>query len=84
MSATKPADLTLALQKATKGFTIIMDRPTDNDLIEIWQLLVPALMKTKYDELTLNRNLSGVIFPSESYEQIYKNRVYVIPPVIAL
>ena len=47
MSATKPADLTLALQKATEGFTEIMDRPTDNNLIEILQLLVPVLMKTK-------------------------------------
>ena len=41
-------------------------------------------MKTKYDELTLTHNLSGVILPSERYEQIYKNGAYVIPPVIAL
>ena len=49
MSATKPADLTLAIQKATEGFTVIVDRPTDNDLIDIRQLLVPVLMKTKYE-----------------------------------
>ena len=59
MSATKPADLTLALQKATEGFTEIVDRPTDNDLIDIRQLLVPFLMKTKYYELTLTHNISG-------------------------
>ena len=41
-------------------------------------------MKTKYDELTLTHNLSGVILPSERYEQIYKNRAYVIPPFITL
>ena len=64
MSATKPADLTLAIQKATEGFTAIMYRPTDNDLIEIRQLLAPVLMKTKYDELTLTHNLSeGRITP---------------------
>ena len=68
MSATKPADLTLAIQKATEGFTVIVDRPTDNDLIEIQQLLVPVLMKTTYDELTLQHNLSGVILPAERYE----------------
>ena len=51
MSETKPADLTLALQKATEGFTAIVDRPTDNYLIEIRQLLLPVLMKTKYDDL---------------------------------
>ena len=68
MSATQPADLTLTLQKATEGFTVILDRPMDNDLIEIQQLLLPVLMKTKYDELTLTHNLSGVILPAESYE----------------
>ena len=35
MSAIKPAELTLAIQKATEGFTVIVDRPTDNDLIKI-------------------------------------------------
>ena len=64
MLATKPADLTLALQKATEGFTAIVDLPTDNDLINIRQLLVPVLMKTKYDELTLTHNLSGLFYPS--------------------
>ena len=57
MSATKPDNLTLALQKATEGFTAIVDWPTDNDLIEIRQLLIPVLMKTKYNELTLTHNL---------------------------
>ena len=84
MSATKPANLTLALQKATEGFTVIVDRPTENDLIKIRQLLVPVLMKTTYDELTPTHILSVVILPSERYEQIYKNRAYVTPPVIPL
>ena len=84
MLATKPANLTLTLQKATEGFTAIVDRPMDNDLIEIRQLLLPVLMKTKYDDLTLTHNLSGVILPSERYKQIYKKGVYIIPPVITL
>ena len=41
-------------------------------------------MKTTYDELTLEHNLSGVILLAERYEQIYKNGAYVIPPVIPL
>ena len=84
MSATKPAELTLAIQKATEGFTVIVDRPTDNDLIEIRQLLVPILMKTTYDELTLQHNLAGVILPTERYEHIYRKGAYAIPPVIPL
>ena len=84
MLATKPVDLTLAIQKATEGFTIILGRPTDNDLIEIQQILVPVLMKTTYNELILKQNVSGVILPAERYERIYKNGAYVIPPVIPL
>ena len=84
MSATKPAELTLAIQKATEGFTVIVDRPTDNDFIEIRQLLVTVLMRKTYDKLTLEHNLSGVILPAERYEQIHKNGAYVIPPVIQL
>ena len=84
MSATKPVDLTLSLQKATEGFTAIVDWPTDNDLIDIRQLLVPVLMKTKYDKLNLTHNLLGVILPSEHNQQIYKKGAFLIPPVIAL
>ena len=84
MSATKPAKITLAIQKVAEGCTVILDRPTDNDLIEIQQLLVPVFMKTTYDELTLQHNLSGFILPAESYEQIYKKGAYAIPPVIPL
>ena len=68
MSATTPAELTLAIQKATEGFTVIVERPTYNDLIEIRKLLVPVLMKTTYDELTLQHNIAGVILPTERYE----------------
>ena len=84
MSATKPAELTLAIQKATEGFTVIVDRPTDNDLIEIRKLLVPVLMNTTYNKLKLQHNLVGVILPTELYEQIYKKGAYAIPPVIPL
>ena len=47
MSATKPENITLAIQKATEGFTAIVDRQTDNNIIDIRQLLLPVLMKTK-------------------------------------
>ena len=84
MLATNPAYLTLALQKVTEDFTAIVDRPTDNDIINIQQLLLPVLMKTKCDELNLTHNLSGVILPIERYHHIYKKGAYLIPPVIAL
>ena len=84
MSATKPTDLTLALQKATEVFTAIVYRPTDNDIINIRQLLLPVLMNTNYDELTLTHNLSGVILTTKHYEHIYKKGAYLILPVITL
>ena len=84
MSETKLADLTLVLQKATEVFTAIVDWPTDNDIIEIRQLLVPVLMQKKYNELTLTHNLLGVILPYERYQQIYKKGACLIPPIITL
>ena len=80
MSATKPANLTPALQKGTKVFTAIVNRPTEKYLIKTRQLLLPVLMKTKYDELTLTHNLPGVILPSKRYQQLYKKGAYTIPP----
>ena len=41
-------------------------------------------MNTKYDELTLTHNTSGVILPTERYKHIYSKGDYLIPPVIAL
>ena len=79
MSATKPADLTLALQKATEVFTSIVDCSTDTNTIDIQQILLTVLMKTKYDDLTLTHNLSGVILPTERYEHIY-SRLHVFNP----
>ena len=84
MLATKPADLTLALQQATEGFIVIIDFPTDTDIIDIQQLLLPVLMKTKYDDLTLTHNLFGVILPTERYKNIHSNGAYLILPIIAL
>ena len=84
MSATKPADLTLTLQKAAEVFTAIMDCPRDNYIINIRQLLMPVLIKMKYNELAVTHNLSGVILPTECYDHIYKKGAYLILPVIAL
>ena len=76
MSETKPADLTLYLQKATEGFNAIVDRTTDTDIIDICQLLLPVLMRTKYDELTLTHKTSGVILPTDRYKHIYAKGAY--------
>ena len=56
----------------------------DTDIIDIQQLLLTVLMKTKYDELTLTHKLSGVILSTKYYKHIYSNGAYLIPPVIEL
>ena len=84
MLVTKPADLTLALQKATEVFIAIIVFPTDTNIIDIQQLLLHVWMKTKYDGLTLTHNLFGVILPTERYKNIHSNRAYLILPIIAL
>ena len=55
-----------------------------NDIINIQQLLLPVLLKTKYEELTLTHNLLGVILPTKRYEQVYSNGPYKILSVIEL
>ena len=84
MSTTNPADLILTLKKATEGFTALLDRPMDTDIIDIRQLLLPILMKTNNDELTLTQNRSGFFLPTERYEHLYSKGGYLILPVIAL
>ena len=84
MSATKPAELTLALQNATEGSTAIIDWPTDTNIIDICQLLFPILMQTNYDKITITHNLSGVILPTDRYGHIYGKGPYGIPPVFEL
>ena len=68
----------------TEGFTAIVDLPIDTDIIDIQQLLIPVLIKIKYEELTLTQNLSGVILLTERYEHIFSNRAYLFLPVITL
>ena len=41
-------------------------------------------MITKYDELELTHNLSGVILPSKRYKEVYSNGAYAIPEVIVV
>ena len=41
-------------------------------------------MKTKYDELTLTHNLSGVILPTDRYKSTYSKGAYSMMLVIAL
>ena len=65
-------------------FTALVDRPTDNDIINIRKLLLPVLMTMKYDKFTLIHNLLGVILPSKRYEEVYLNGAYRILEVIAL
>ena len=84
MSKTNPADLTLALQKATEGFTAIVDHLMDTKIIDIKQLLLTLLMKINYDDIKLTHNLLEVILPTEHYEHIYSKGAYLIPPVITL
>ena len=67
-----------------EGFTAIVYQPNNTNIIGIQQLLLPILMKTKYDDLTLTHNLSRVIIKTYRYKHIYLKGAYSNPPVIAL
>ena len=84
MSDTKPAELTLAIKKLSKGFIKIAAKPTYDDIFNIRQLLVPIFMSTKYDELKNENNLSGVILPQIRYENMYGVGQFTIPLLVSL
>ena len=71
MLATKPAELTLAIEKASEVFSAIAKKPTDDDIFYIGQLLALVLMRTRYNELKNEHKFSGVILPQIRYEKIY-------------
>ena len=84
MSSTKPEELSLAIEKANELFAAIATKPTDDDIVNIRQLLVPVLMSTKYDELKNKHNISGVILPHIRYENIYGVVPFLIPLLVSL
>ena len=84
MLDTKPVELTLAIEKLSKGFAANTTKPTDDDIINTLQLLVPVLMSTTYDELKNEHNISGVILLQIRYEKIYGVGPFTIPPLVSL
>ena len=70
MLKTKLTDITLSLQKLADGFTAIADRPTDTNIVDIRQLLLPVFMGKKYNKLDLTHKLSGFIISMDRYKNL--------------
>ena len=66
-----PADLTLDIAKATRGFVATTDKPTDEYIVNIRKVLMPIMMKVKpYDQLNNQHSLDGVILTEDRYKHI--------------
>ena len=78
-----PADLTLAIAKATHGFVAKTNKPTDEYIVNIRKVLTTVLMKVKpYGQLKNQHSLDGVILTEDCYKNIYKKGPYVVPSVV--
>ena len=61
-----PADLILAIAKATQDFAVMTNKPTEKYIVNIRKVLTPVLMKVKpYDQLNNQHSLAGVILTED-------------------
>ena len=80
-----PADLTLAIVKATQDFFATTNKPTNKYIVNIRKVLTPVLMKFKpYDQLNNQHSLAGVILTEDHYKHIYNKGPYVVPSVVSI
>ena len=76
-----PADLTLAIVKATQYFVATTNKPTDEYVVNSRKVLTPVLMKVNpYDQLNNQNSLAGAILTEDCYKHIYRHEPYVLPP----
>ena len=80
-----PADLTLAIAKATKGFVARASKPTYEYIFSIKKVLTQVLMRVNtYIETNIQHNLAGVVFASSRYETIYNKGTFVVPSFVTV
>ena len=80
-----PADLTLAIAKATHGFVETNDKPTNKYIVSIRKVLTPVLIRVKLcKQLKNQHSLAGVILTEYRYKNICMQGPYVVPLVVSI
>ena len=80
-----PADLTLAIVKATQYFVATTNKPTDEYVVNSRKVLTPVLMKVNpYDQLNNQHSLAWAILTEDRYNNIYNQGLYVVPSVVSV
>ena len=80
-----PADLTLAIVKATERFFSSAIKPTDEYIFSIKTFLTAILVRVNpYDETNNQHNLAGVVLASSFYQSIYNKGPFVVPEVVTV
>ena len=80
-----PADITLAITKATQDFAETTNKPTDEYIVNIRKVMTPVLMKVNpYEQLKNHHSLDGVVLIEYRYKHIHNQGQYVVPPVVSV
>ena len=63
-----PEDVAILFAEAFERFTAIVGQPTDADLHELRECLLPILLDIPYDQETGKHNLVGIIADGANYQ----------------
>jgi hypothetical protein len=62
-----PNAITLLFKEAQDSFPPIKGKPTDDDLLSIWETLLPILMDIPYDKLGGIHSLTAILCDTVTY-----------------
>ena len=74
-----PVAITLLFKEAGDTFPPLKGKPTDNDLMSIWETLLPILMEIPYDQLGGIHSLTAILVDAARYATDHGGNVFKRP-----
>jgi len=72
-----PDAITRLFKEACDTFPPLEGKPTDDDLLAIWEALLPLLMVIPYDQLNGIHSLTAILTEAAKYEAEHGNNKFV-------
>jgi hypothetical protein len=74
-----PDAITRLFKEAYDTFPPLEGKPTDDDLLAIWEALLPLLMVIPYDQLNGIHSLTAILMEAAKYDAEHGNNTFVRP-----
>jgi hypothetical protein len=75
-----PDAITRLFKEAYDTFPPLKGKPTNNNLLAIWETLLPLLMEIPYDQLKGIHSLTAILMEAAKYEANHGNSKFVWLP----